>query len=220
MATSHYDPAISLQTKPFWKFTSVEVDKWVRQLKPGVPNTGGVLFPKRIGADATTTNAVAVAEFKTKSDLGNRLLQNLIRSLASASNNSNSNSNKKQKTAATATPGGNNGGRGDAYQILDPSFAKSGGESGSELSPGAILSRITLGGLVNGLAGVEGGVVDTLTCIPLGELNNNGAHNMDEASRKEENKKRIEGLIATAANLPLKQVIHLARGLHRSIAAR
>ena len=76
---------------------------------------------------------------------------------------------------------------------------------------------MTLGGLVNGLAGVEGGLVDTLTCIPLGELANDTT---DEAKMKEERKKILDETVATAGNLPLKEVIKLARGLHKSVAAR
>jgi len=52
----------------------------------------------------------------------------------------------------------------DEYAILDPSFAK-----GKEIThlPGAIVSRILMGGLVNALAGKTGGVVDVMTCKPI-----------------------------------------------------
>ena len=82
---------------------------------------------------------------------------------------------------------------------------------------------MTLGGLVNGLAGAGGGVVDTLTCIPLGDVTTDGGggdHVVDDAARKEERMRRMEGVVPTAGNMTLRELMHLARGLHRSIAAR
>ena len=71
---------------------------------------------------------------------------------------------------------------------------------------------------------MNGGVVDTLTCIPLDEnmLQQTTTDDIivDEATRREERKKRMDAIIETAGNISLNEVIGLARGLHRSIAAR
>ena len=218
-----------LDTKPFWKFNTTEISNWIRQLTPGIPNTGGMLFPKLsiITKDTTPEDKVAMeVEYRSKLIVGNTLVQNLIRALSAASScntpaaaavGSNSNGNnepmlKKPKIESTNS--------GDIYQILDPSFAKTNNNNNStDLSTGAILSRITLGGLVNALSGVNGGMVDTLTCIPLSELELKQSSS-NESSKKEERKKLLEVVVPTAGNLKLKEVISLARGLHRSIAAR
>ena len=51
----------------------------------------------------------------------------------------------------------------DEYVILDPSFAKG---NGITHVPGAIMSRILIGGLINAMAGQAGGIVDVITCKP------------------------------------------------------
>lgn len=186
---------IAVPSKPFWNFTIHEIERWISQhLTPGIG-------PNQV------------------------LGQNLKRALLSASSydrgdvGSGGGGQPNPKRPKIENNGTNNGSKGDVYQILDPSFAKSNGVASSELSTGAILSRMTLGGLVNALAGVEGGVVDTLTCIPLNELTDS-CNNMNEAAKKEEAKKHMDAVIHTAGDLPLKEVIKIARGLHRSIAAR
>jgi len=199
-----------ISTKPFWEFNTLEINNWVRTLSPAVPNTGGMLFPKRL--DPTTITPECNAQIL----VGNTLLQNLVRALSSASSyNGGGEPNPKRPKIEN---------KGDMYQILDPSFAKSSGAASSELVTGAILSRMTLGGLVNGLAGVEGGVVDTLTCIPLDSSSHLTSGfvlgSVDEAAKKEETQKKLDELIATAKNIPLKEVIRMAKGLHRSVAAR
>jgi hypothetical protein len=76
-------------------------------------------------------------------------------------------------------------GTGDIHQVLDPSFAKQSQSSNTtELSTGAKLSRISLGGLVNALSGVKGGVVDALTCISPSELSSTSNNNMDDTSKR------------------------------------
>ena len=84
----------------------------------------------------------------------------------------------------------------DVHRILDSSFPA------GEYSPGAVLSRLPLGGLTNALAGVEGGIVDVSTCLPL------------------DSETGIDALVPTAGNVALKELIRLSKGLHRSIAAR
>ena len=228
--------------KPFWHFSTPEIERWVRQLAPGIPNTGGMLFPSRKTGTSSATEKNDDERYSRQTLVGNTLLSNLTRALDAASSSSHTSSRssggcnngdvgvddepstKRVKIEnEEATPGN----MGDIYHILDPSFAKqsySGGESQNttELSTGSILSRITLGGLVNALSGVQGGVVDTLTCIPLSELSttNNNNNIMDDASKKKERKKHLDVVIKTAHNLSLREVITLARGLHRSIAAR
>jgi len=219
-----------LDSKPFWKFNTTEISNWIRQLTPGIPNTGGMLFPSNpsIAKDTTPEEKVAMEdEYRSKLIVGNTLVQNLIRALSAASScntpaaaaavGSNSSDEPMLKKPKI---GSNNS--GDIYQILDPSFAKTNttntNNNSTDLSTGAILSRITLGGLVNALGGVNGGIVDTLTCIPLSELELKQSSN--ESSKKEERKKFLEVVVPTAGNLKLKDLISLARGLHRSIAAR
>lgn len=228
-------------TKPFWKFNTNEISNWIRQLTPGIPNTGGILFPKPLSLSTTFINEnekiAKENEYRTKLILGNTLVGNLTRSLSVASSSSSSLSSQQPTPTNVGSSSAqqpilkkpkiepnNNSNIGDVYNILDPTFAKSNsGTSSTELVPGAILSRLTLGGLVNGLSGVNGGVVDTLTCIPLDELLQTTTTDdiiVDEATRREERKKRMDAIIETAGNISLNEVIRLARGLHRSIAAR
>ena len=227
-------------TKPFWKFNTNEISNWIRQLTPGIPNTGGILFPKPLSLSTTFINEnekiAKENEYRTKLILGNTLVGNLTRSLSVASSSSSPSSQQPTPTNVGSSSAqqpilkkpkiepNNNSNIGDVYNILDPTFAKSNnGTSSTELVPGAILSRLTLGGLVNGLSGVNGGVVDTLTCIPLDELLQTTTTDdiiVDEATRREERKKRMDAIIETAGNISLNEVIRLARGLHRSIAAR
>ncbi|KAL7552616.1 hypothetical protein ACHAWF_015845 [Thalassiosira exigua] len=218
----------SARAKPFWDFASGEVDRWVRGLAPAVPNTGGMLFPPKLEAAAAKQSKEDKDERAAKVAAGNALVRNLIRALNSATSRGGKVVDrgppvpKRQRVEAN---GDGDGGAGeDAYNVLDPSFAKSnGGEgksAGSDLSPGAVLSRMTLGGLANALAGTEGGVVDTLTCVPLAELAEENHNMMDEAAKKEARKKRMEEEVAAAAKLSLGEVMRLARGLHRSVAAR
>ena len=229
-----------LDTKPFWKFNTNEISNWIRQLTPGIPNTGGILFPKPLSLSTTFINEnekiAKENEYRTKLILGNTLVGNLTRSLSVASSSSSPSSQQPTPTNVGSSSAqqpilkkpkiepSNSNNIGDVYNILDPTFAKSNnGTSSTELVPGAILSRLTLGGLVNGLSGVNGGVVDTLTCIPLDELLQTTTTDdiiVDEATRREERKKRMDAIIETAGNISLNEVIRLARGLHRSIAAR
>ncbi len=208
--------------KPFWDLTVPEISHWIHALTPGVPNTGGMLFPVAAAASAASNKS---EEFAAKKAQGELLVRNLMTALSCASSfGSSSNGDSKMNPDAKRQKldhNNNTAGTGDRYKILDPSFAKSSSsnnnntnENTTELSPGAILSRITLGGLVNGMSGVHGGCVDTLSCIPLSDLqkseDNNGATPA----------KGIDAVIDTAGNCVLKDLIKLARGLLRSISAR
>lgn len=187
-----------------------------------------MLFP----APAKDGQQPTPQEFAAKKALGELLVNNLMTALSSASSFGNNNTNgggnnndmsapdaKRQKIEHNST---NNGGGGDKYKVLDPSFAQSNHKSNtSELSPGAILSRITLGGLVNGMSGVEGGCVDTLSCIPLSDLRkDDNSNQVDSNNNTTSATKGIDAVIGTAGNLVLKDLIKLARGLLRSISAR
>lgn len=215
--------------KPFWDLTVPEISHWIHALTPGVPNTGGMLFPAAASASAASNKS---EEFAAKKAQGELLVRNLMTALSCASSfgssSSNGDNNSKSPDAKRQKIDHNNNttaGTGDRYKILDPSFAKSSSSSNNnnnnntnenttELSPGAILSRITLGGLVNGMSGVDGGCVDTLSCIPLSDLQKSEDNNGTTPS------KGIDAVIDTAGNCILKDLIKLARGLLRSISAR
>eukprot|EP00984_Skeletonema_dohrnii_P019335 scaffold9211_cov183-Skeletonema_dohrnii-CCMP3373.AAC.3 len=218
-------------TKPFWDLTVPEISQWIHTLTPGIPNTGGMLFPVAVkpSAAGATIPPPNQEQFATKMALGELLVRNLMTALSSASTfGSNSGGGvpeaKRQKIDHNTI---NNNGGGDKFKVLDPSFAQSNNKNSStttknsnntsELSPGAILSRITLGGLVNGMSGVEGGCVDTLSCIPLSDLQKDHHQVVDPSSATT---KGIDAVIDTAGNLILKDLIKLARGLLRSISAR
>jgi len=201
-----------------------------------------MLFPKQVAAAPANGTANAAAngnrppamtneEFQEKVKIGNILLDNLTKSLSCASSKDTSESPSKKKQKKNNGEA-NSSGAGDVYNILDPSFAKT-TENSSDLLPGAILSRMTLGGLVNALCGVEGGLVDTTTCIPLEDLKNESAINSaridasipaagaGEAKKIEEKRNNgMEAVVETAGKLTLKHVVQMARGLHRSVAAR
>ena len=205
--------------KPFWDLTVPEISHWIHALTPGVPNTGGMLFP--VASASNKSEA-----FAAKKAQGELLVRNLMTALSCASSfGSSSNGGSKMSPDAKRQKldhNDNTAGTGDRYKILDPSFAKSSSSSNNnntndnttELSPGAILSRITLGGLVNGMSGVDGGCVDTLSCIPLSDLQKSEDNNGTTPS------KGIDAVIDTAGNCILKDLIKLARGLLRSISAR
>jgi hypothetical protein len=221
--------------KPFWDLTVPEISHWIHALTPGVPNTGGMLFPVAASASAASNKS---EEFAAKKAQGELLIRNLMTALSCASSfgsSSNGDNNSKMSPDAKRQKLDHNNntavGTGDRYKILDPSFAKSSSsnnnnnnitnENTTELSPGAILSRITLGGLVNGMSGVDGGCVDTLSCIPLIDLQKSEDNNTNSNSNNGTTpSKGIDAVIDTAGNCVLKDLIKLARGLLRSISAR
>ena len=217
--------------KPFWDLTVPEISQWIHALTPGVPNTGGMLFPVAVSASAASNKS---EEFAAKKAQGELLVRNLMTALSCASSfgvSSNGDSKMSPDAKRQKLDHNNNTavGTGDRYKILDPSFAKSSSsnnnnnntnENTTELSPGAILSRITLGGLVNGMSGVDGGCVDTLSCIPLSDLQKSEDNNNSNSNNGTTPAKGIDAVIDTAGNCVLKDLIKLARGLLRSISAR
>lgn len=207
----------SAPTRPFWELTSAEVASWVRQLAPGVANTGGMLFPARPGPSSAGSSE-SEEGYRAASARGEALLANLVRALDSASRSDGGNERGDGPPDAKRPRPDDGGDGGDDYGMLDGSFARTAGKAGSELPPGAILSRIQLGGLVNGLAGTVGGVVDPPTCIPKCVLQ--GAAEGDGAGRRDETNERMGDKVETACGMTLGELIRLGRGLNRSIAAR
>lgn len=220
--------ASSTAHKPFWHYETIEIENWIRKLTPGVANTGGMLFVPLSSSSSSSSRVV----------VGDLLLSNLIRALSSASSSSSSSSNYQSDPKRIKVEGGDHNSytneRGDEFNILDPTFSHSYIDgvtsSTTELGTGAILSRLTLGGLTNGLSGAVGGVVDTLTCVSLSDLTGNngkvggggggGSSEDDIAKMKEERKRHLDKTIPTSYNISVRQLIQLAKGLHRSISAR
>ena len=176
---------------------------------------------------STGTNGVASTNnvdeetskrYQSRMATGNLLLKNLLQSLMMASDTSkNETAAKKIKLDPSSSS------KGDVYNILDPSFSKQ-NNTVSE-GEGAILSRLTLGGMVNALAGVEGGVVDTVTCVPLSDLkhdaNNVGAATTTTTTTTANGEtKGVDTVIESAGKLTLKELIRIGSGLHRSVGAR
>lgn len=230
--TSMTSLSASSSSKPFWHYETVEIENWIRNLTPGVANTGGMLFVPLLIQSSSSNAATAVSS--TRVVVGDLLLSNLIRALSSASSSHHHATDPKRIKLEGGGHNNNNTNErgGDEFNILDPTFAHSSTDgvtsSTTELGTGAILSRLTLGGLTNGLSGAVGGVVDTLTCIPLSDLTGNGGRNGtqrgssddDIAKMKEERKRHLDITIPTAYNITVREVIQLAKGLHRSISAR
>jgi len=109
--------------------------------------------------------------YTERSNIAKILFNNLIRALDSATGTTsveqqpgNDTKRMKVESGAAVPTSYSKSSSGDEYSILDPSFAK-----GKEIThlPGAIVSRILMGGLVNALAGKIGGVVDAISCKPL-----------------------------------------------------
>jgi hypothetical protein len=173
-----------------------------------------MLFPRppADGSQEADKNEI-LQKYQQRMATGNLLLRNLVGALRVASDTSEPVA-KKAKMEQVTVP------RGDVYNILDPSFSKQ-NNTVSE-GEGAILSRLTLGGLVNALAGVNGGVVDTVTCVPLSDLKNSDANaaamNGDVIANGEKN--GLDDVVETAGNLTLKELIRIGSGLHRSVSAR
>ena len=241
--------------KPFWHYETVEIENWIRKLTPGVANTGGMLFvPLLVPVPSSSSSSSYIDSDGAASSLsrvvvGDLLVSNLIYALSSASSSSSHHHHyhhatiseeegRRRSTSITndhtipdpKRPKLERERVGDAYNILDPTFAHSSMDGGittsssTELGTGAILSRLTLGGLANGLAGTVMGIVDTITCIPLsserGGSSSSSTSTRTNTTKEEERKRHFDMIIPTAYNLTVRELIQLARGLHRSIAAR
>ena len=145
-----------------------------------------------------------LANFHNQRAVAEVLFSNLIIALSSAANAKES-SNCQEEEEEVHEPNAKRvkvDTSRDAYHILDPSIAQ-----GKDISylPGGIVSRLTLGGLINGLAGHLGGIVDVCTGIP-----------MVPELLKDKNT-----TIPTAAHQSLHQLENIfAKALHHSIHAR
>lgn len=185
-------------------------------------NTGGMLFPKPPtlapdGSQDKDKDAI-MKQYQERYAVGNLLIQNMTRALGMASDTSGGDPAAK-KTKIANLESKQTHGKGDVYNILDPSFSKQ-NNTVSE-GEGAILSRLTLGGLVNALAGTQGGVVDTVTCVPLSDLNGKADVTSNGTETSSNGKKKgLDANIDTAGNLTLKELIRIGSGLHRSVSAR
>mmetsp|Transcript_22492 Transcript_22492/g.48695 ORF Transcript_22492/g.48695 Transcript_22492/m.48695 type:complete len:848 (+) Transcript_22492:94-2637(+) len=202
---------------PLWEMDAESIERWAKSnhsLYPRKPH------PPRADAKTATASAAAAssssaappasdreqADYKHKVARSDKLVDNLIMALKSASD-------------VTTT---------DDYGILDESFAR-----GSEVrhTPGSVLTRLTVGGTVNALAGKKGGIVDVTTCRPLSNVG--GGHDSGAAavgSTVEPPSKKVKGTgtglqdddgsIATASNMTLHSVVRLARKFHTSVQSR
>lgn len=202
--------ATTTAQRPLWDFTLPEIEGWIRRLTPNV------LFPKQptMASDGSQDKdkEAIMKQHQDRMTVGNIMLQNLRRALSVASDTSNGETAaKKARVDYLQTQRLQ---QGDLYNILDPSFSKQNNTVAE--GEGAILSRLTLGGLVNALAGAEGGVVDTVTCVPLSDLIADA--NVENNGNGE--KKGLDTLVETAGGLSLKELIRIGSGLHRSVSAR
>jgi hypothetical protein len=154
-------------------------------------------------------------EYNQQVNISNALLNNLCVALESASIDKTSTKHNTLNTTdhpakRMKLESGEAGPTRDVYNILDPSFAK-----GTDVVhvPGAIIARLTIGGLMNALAGRCGGVVDTNSAKPI------------EGSdlEKKEDAPIAVGVDATT-NAPMTATLALiqnkALGLSHLIAAR
>ena len=156
-------------------------------------------------------------EYRTQLTLSNTLLNNLCIALQSASVDASStlqngdNPNKRMKIesgngvlpvlvssagnihASTSTTPDR-----DVYNILDPGFSK-----GTDIVhiPGAIIARLTIGGLMNALAGTPNGIVDITTSKPFPPTTK-------------------ESLVPPSQNAPIHQIQTKALALSHVISAR
>ena len=101
-------------------------------------------------------------KFENEVTIANLMLLHLIQALNSASVDP----NKSQEHAVKRMKLETSSQERDEYKILDPSFSK-----GTDIVhvPGAIIARLTIGGLMNALAGVKGGICHAVNAVLLPE---------------------------------------------------
>ena len=211
---------------PLWELDIGAIEKWaqtnqsIQPKKPRPPKTAEAAA----GGEAAKTDPEAAAaaikedqeryrkeqtEYAARLTKSQKLVTNLIAAL---------------KSASSAEGGGEaaTGATSDTYHILDDSFAK--GEDVVH-TPGAILTRLTVGGITNALAGVEGGIVDVTTCrllAPKAE-GGRGAESSKDATKKvaaDATNGGADPTLPSAADLPRSQVMRLARKFHSSVQSK
>ena len=212
---------------PLWELDIDAIEKWakanqsIQPKKPRPPKTAAA----EAGGEAAKTDPEAAAaaikedqeryrqeqaEYVTRLPKSQKLVTNLIVALKSASSSSSEDGGSDDSAAAS-----------DTYHILDDSFAK--GEDVVH-TPGAILTRLTVGGITNALAGVEGGIVDVTTCRLLAPKAEGGGAESPKDAKKKAAADAINGgadpTLPSAADLPRSQVMRLARKFHSSVQSK
>ena len=213
---------------PLWELDIDAIEKWaqanqsIQPKKPRPPKTAEAAAAAGGEAAKTDPEAAAAAikedqeryrkeqaEYAARLTKSQKLVANLIAALKSASS---AEGGSEAATGATS----------DTYHILDDSFAK--GEDVVH-TPGAILTRLTVGGITNALAGVEGGIVDVTTCrllAPKAE-GGGGAESSKDATKKaaaDVTNGGADPTLPSAADLPRSQVMRLARKFHSSVQSK
>lgn len=207
---------------PLWELDIDAIEKWAKanqSIQPRKPRPPTAKAAGGDGGDKTDAADAAApakedqeryrkeqAEYAAKLAKSQKLVANLIAALKSA--------------ASSSSGGGDAAATADKYLILDDSFAK--GEDVVH-TPGAILTRLTVGGITNAMAGVEGGIVDVTTCRLLAPKENGGGG----AESKDKKKAAADGkggadpmILPSAADLPRSQVLRLARKFHSSVQSK
>lgn len=213
---------------PLWELDIDAIEKWVKAnqsiqpKKPRPPKTAAAAAAAGEEAAKTDPEATAAAikedqeryrkeqaEYTAKLAKSQKLVTNLIAALKSASSSSSVDGGGAAAGAAS-----------DTYHILDDSFAK--GEDVVH-TPGAILTRLTVGGITNALAGVEGGIVDVTTCRLLAPKAEGGGAESKDAKKKaaaDATNGGADPTLPSAADLPRSQVMRLARKFHSSVQSK
>lgn len=198
-----------------WKMTLEEIKSWLHGTHP--------LFPKPPQRKQLSSNMgeyeqmeeekkfqTKQTEYTNKLNESNTQLSNLCMALQSASKESSSehhDSNhephaKRIKTEKYPSQSDKPQTQRDIFNILDPSFSR--GKNVVHL-PGAILARITIGGLMNAMAGQRGGVVQPTTAKPMPGSNVTDTTTIPTAG---------------SSNITVEQLRTKAIGLSHVIAAR
>jgi hypothetical protein len=179
----------------------------------------GTIVPSRNRHQTTTINHAHVdkksgkpkdqEEYIKELNISNKLLNNLCTALQSASIDKSSTKHanidhpaKRMKLESGVASASTDEPSRDAYNILDPSVSK-----GVDIVhvTGAIIARLTIGGLINALAGQPGGVVDTTSAKSL--------DGSEIATKK-------ETPIATAQNATMGVIQAKSQGLSHLVGAR
>ena len=207
---------------PLWELNIDAIEKWVKanqSIQPRKPRPPTAKAEGGDGGDKTDAADSAAAdkedqeryrkeqaEYAAKLAKSQKLVANLIAALKSA--------------ASSSSDGGGAAATADTYLILDDSFAK--GEDVVH-TPGAILTRLTVGGITNAMAGVEGGIVDVTTCRLLAPKEDGGDGTESSKDKKKaaaDGKGGADPILPSAADLPRSQVLRLARKFHSSVQSK